>query len=119
MTYEIEALTNKITCVRYTGLVTMEERMAVVSELCTYKKRGQPLRLMIDLSPVKHKMTALEQTLFAKYLVSLDEFEFAHIALLSKKAKVPKGLLDISIHQASLRLKEFSSEQEALTWLGN
>ncbi len=117
MTYRIERLIKDILCVRYSGVVTMEERTAVVSELRTYKKRGKPLRLLIDVSPVKHKMTKLEQKIFAKYLVSLEEFEFAHVALLSKKSKVPEGLIDISIQQANLRLKEFSCEKEALGWL--
>ncbi len=118
MVHRIEQLDKHgIICVRYSGVVTMEERTAVVSQLCTYKKYGKPMRLLIDVSPVKHKMTALEQKIFAKYLVSLKEFEYAHVALLSKNASVPEGLLDISIHQANLRLKEFASEQMALDWL--
>ncbi|MEH6348027.1 MAG: STAS/SEC14 domain-containing protein [Bermanella sp.] len=120
MVYKIEPLNKKgIICVRYSGVVTMEERTAVVSELCTYKQQNKPLRLLIDVSPVKHKMTALEQKIFAKYLVSLKEFEYAHVALLSKNASVPEELLDISVLQANLRLKEFASEETALDWLNS
>ena len=68
MVHRIEQLDKHgIICVRYSGVVTMEERTAVVSQLCTYKKYGKPMRLLIDVSPVKHKMTALEQKIFAKY----------------------------------------------------
>ena len=117
MTYHIQSFDHNVICVRYSGLVTMEERTAVVNELCSLKQHSHPFRLLIDLSPVKHKMTTLEQTIFAKYLVSLEEFEFAHIALLSKKSKVPKGLIDISVLQANLRFKEFDNEPDALNWL--
>lgn len=117
MTYKIEILQKEVLCVRYSGVITMEERTAVVSELRTYKKPNIPMRLLIDVSPVKHKMTPLEQKIFARYLVSLKEFEYAHVALLSKNASVPEGLLDISVLQANLRLKEFASEQTALDWL--
>lgn len=117
MAYKIETLNKEVLCVRYSGVVTMEERLAVVSELSTYKKPNIPLRLLIGVSPVKHKMSKLEQKIFAKYLISLKEFEHAHVALLSSNASVPEDLLDISVQQASLRIKEFSNEQDALSWL--
>ena len=117
MTYKIEILNKEVLCVRYSGIVTMEERTAVVSELRTYKKPNIPMRLLIDVSPVKHKMTALEQKIFAQYLVSLKEFEYAHVALLSKNASVPEELLDISVLQANLKIKEFANQKDALNWL--
>ena len=117
MSYKIEILNKEVLYVRYSGAVTMEERTAVVSELRTYKKPNMPLRLLIGVSPVKHQMTKLEQKIFAQYLVSLKEFEYAHVALLSEHAKVPEDLLDISVQQANLKIKEFSSQKDALNWL--
>jgi hypothetical protein len=120
MSNKIEILHNlEVIKVTYERNLTLDQRLAVVHELCVDFNIFKRFRLLIDVRNIKQEMTPLEQEIFGKFIASKEEFDMALVAVLDN---IQQPVDQIMIHEASkegYQIKMFGSEEVALAWLNN
>ncbi|MBA6354193.1 MULTISPECIES: hypothetical protein [unclassified Colwellia] len=120
MSHKIEIIeTNKIIKVTYKGVMTLEERLSSVHELCCNFNAFKRFRLLIDVRSIKQEMTNVEQEIFGKYIATKEEFNMASVAVLDNIEKPTDQIVTKEAAEMGYQIKKFNSEKEALAWLEN
>ncbi|MBA6262729.1 MAG: hypothetical protein V7780_10895 [Colwellia sp.] len=120
MSHKIEIIENhEIIIVTYEGIMTLEERLSSVHELCCNFNIFKRFKLLIDVRSIKQEMTNIEQEIFGKYIATKEEFNMASVAVLDNIEKPTDQIVTKEAAEMGYQIQKFNSEKEALAWLEN
>ena len=120
MSHKVEVIQKlEIIKVIYEGGLTLDQRLASVHELCCDFNIFKRFRLLIDVRGIKQEMTSLEQEIFGRYIATKEEFNMASVAVLDNIDNPADQIVSKEASKMGYQIKQFSSEEKALTWLIN
>lgn len=118
MGYEI-AFDNKpeIVTVKYSGAVTLDERLSAVNDVCVSYATLNPLRILIEVVGLDMQLTLQEQKYFGAHLAANPGLRNAKVAVLHEKNNNPNIIVDSIAFVGGYRLAQFENKGEAHLWL--
>jgi hypothetical protein len=118
MSYTIEVIKNtEIIRVTLKGIVTLDELINEIHELCVDYKTSTHFRLLVDTRLITQELTPSEQLLFATYITSREELNTAIIAVIVTSNQVMNEIIISKSAQLGHQIKVFTTEAQALDWL--
>jgi len=118
MSYEIVFDTeSEIVTVKYNGVVTLEERLRAVSDVCDSYTHLIPLRILVDVVDLDMQLSYDEQAYLGAQLAANKDLMNAKIAVLHEKSVNPNLVVDTTAYINGYQLAQFSRVAEARLWL--
>lgn len=118
MGYEIEFDdASKIVTVKYTGRVSLNERLSAVEEVSASYSHLNPLRILIDVVSLDMQLSYKEQKNFGTYLATNRRLKNARVAVFHQANNNPNVFVDSTAFLNGYQLAQFDNEKGAHSWL--
>lgn len=120
MTYSVsldEAL--EVVRVSYSGIVTLNERMQAVENVCRPYSHLKPLKILVNVRELEMHLSIQDQKTFGRFLATHLELKNARVAVLHKNSHNPNLCVDASAYNLGYTRAEFINTKDAEEWLND
>ena len=108
---------NEVVHVVYSGIVSLNERMQAVQEVCDSYRNFTPLKILVNVCDLEMHLSFDEQQSFGRYLASHEGLANARVAVLYRAGHNPNMIVDTSAFLNGYLLAPFDDTKEAESWL--
>jgi hypothetical protein len=116
MPYKISKLeSSAIITVIYSGEVSLEQRMALITDLSIEHIQNANPKILIDARSLLTSMTETEQKIWGNFIASREEFLNASVALIINP-EINRTAIEQSQSLGHV-IQQFDNEKDALNWL--
>lgn len=118
MSYDITFDTeSEIVTVKYTGAVSLQERLSAVSDVCISYSHLVPLRILVNVIDLDMRLSFDEQAYLGAQLAANKDLRNAKIAVLHDKRSNPNLIVDTTAYINGYQLVQFYRVEDAWLWL--
>jgi hypothetical protein len=101
----------------YSGIVSLDERIQAVQEVCESYGNCMPYRILINFCDLEMHMSFDEQQTFGRYLGNHQGLTNARVAVLFQRGHNPNVIIDTSAYLSGYLIAQFDDKQKAEYWL--
>lgn len=107
----------EIVHVIYSGVVSLNERIQAVEDVCRSYSHLRPLKILVNVRELDMDLSIREQQKLGQFLATHPGLSNARVAVLHKKSHNPNLCVDISAFNFGYVLAQFINTKQAEQWL--
>jgi hypothetical protein len=107
----------EIVHVVYAGVVSLNDRMQAVQDVCDSYSEFAPLKILVNVRELIMHLSFDEQEYFGRYLANHEGLAQARVAVLHGADHNPNMIVDSSAFVNGYMLAPFNDRKDAESWL--